>query len=205
MKRALARGGRVLVGLFLVAVGFSLLLRAHLGMGPWFAVNQGVAAHLDVSEGTAAILIGFAFFALALALRERPGLGTLATVTLGGVLIDLVLPHTPTPHGIPLRLLVVVGALFVMTFGGALAMSAGWGASPYDSFHIAVFRHTGGSYTGIRLGLEALGLALGWALGGEVGVGLVIVALGVGPCLRLWMGWLGAMPVKHGDVELDPT
>jgi uncharacterized membrane protein YczE len=201
VTQVLARAARIVAGLFLVAVGFALLYRAHLGMGPWFAVNQGIAAHLAISEGAAAIVMGFTFFVLALLLRERPGLGTLATVTLGGVFIDVVLPRVPTPHGIPLRLLVVVVALLVVTFGGALAISAGWGASPYDSFHIAVFRHTGGSYTAIRLALEALGLVLGWVLGGEIGVGLVIVAIAVGPCLRFWMGLLGAMPLKHGEAR----
>lgn len=101
------------------------------------------------------------------------------------------------------RVAVLVLATLAMTFGGALYMSADLGASPLDALMTGIYRHTPFSLRVVRIGLECFGLALGWMLGGKVGVGTVFIGLTVGPLLQFWLKVLRAHPRKHVDHALD--
>ena len=68
MKRA-TQYGIVLIGLALAALGISLILRSGLGMGPWGAFEQGLAAKTGITFGRASQLVGLALILLAWALR----------------------------------------------------------------------------------------------------------------------------------------
>ncbi len=191
-----ARIGRVAVGCLFISIGFGLTLRAHLGLGPWHVLQQGLSHHLGVSVGTAGMVTASVLFVVALLLRERPGLGTAASIVLLNVFIDLVLPLVPTPHGMPARLGVLGAGLVVMSFGAALYLSADLGASPLDAVMTGIYRRVPWSLYTVRIGLELVGFVLGWAAGGEIGLGCVVVGLGIGPGIELWLRLLGAMPLK---------
>ena len=192
----LDRGVRLLVGVFLGAVGYALTLRANLGLGPWHVLQQGLAEQLEVSIGTASILVNVALLVAAIALRERPGVGTVAATTLGGVFLDAVLPALGHPHGTPAEVAALVAGLVVMSFGGALYMSALLGSSPLDAVMTGVYRWTPLSLHNARLGLEIAGLTLGWWAGGTVGIGSAVIGLGIGPALHAWLHLLRSVPEK---------
>ena len=193
---ASGRAARVLFGVGLVALAFAMTVRAHLGLGPWHVVQQGLSRQSGLSLGTAGIVTNAALFGVALLLRERPGAGTLAAVVLGNVLLDGVLPLVPTPHGAPLRALTLLAALVVMSFGAALYLSAALGAAPLDAVMTGIYRRVPGSLYTVRIGLECLGLLLGLLAGGDVGVGCLVIGAGIGPGIQLWLRLLRAMPEK---------
>jgi uncharacterized membrane protein YczE len=87
-----------------------------------------------------------------------------------------------SPLGV--RILMLALSMALIGIGSALYLGAWLGAGPRDSLMVV-----GGERTGLRLGivrggLELLALAAGFALGGTVGVGTVVFALGVGPALE---------------------
>jgi len=43
----------------------------------------------------------------------------------------------------------------------------------------------------VRAGIEGVVLALGWLLGGRVGVGTLLFALGIGGAVALWLTVVG--------------
>jgi uncharacterized membrane protein YczE len=190
------RIARVVTGQLIIAAMFCALLRAHLGLGPLFVLQQGISLHTPLSIGMASIALGVVLFATALLLRERPGFGTLASVVLTGVFIDLLMPLFPDWRGLPLRVAMCFVGIVVMTFGGALYMSADLGASPYDAVMTGIFRRVPFSLYAVRLAMEAVACLLGWLAGGEVGVGSVIVGVVVGPSLQFWLRVLRATPEK---------
>ena len=196
----LVRLGRVLLGLLLSSWAFLWIVHAHLGTGPWHVVQQGLSAHFGIALGSAVWVTGAIFFVLALATGERPGFATLASVLLGGLYINALAPTVHDVHGLLARSMAMVGGTLLMTFGGALYMSAALGASPLDSLMTGIFRRTPWSLRAVRLGLEVVGLVIGWLLGGEVGVGSVFIGLTVGPLIQLWLRVLRAMPEKRSDV-----
>lgn len=199
----LARCVRLAVGMACSAVAFALVVRAHLGLGPWHVLQQGIARHLGLTLGQAAWLMGAVMLLAAAALRERPGPGTVAIVAGGGALIDLVLPHVGTPTEPALRAAYLTVGTVVMALGGALTISAGVGVSPLDGLMKGLYRAVPVPLFAVRLGLEALGLTLGWWAGGEVGVGCLLIGVGIGPGIHAFCRLLRAMPPGAIDRRLE--
>ena len=75
------------------------MVEAGLGLGPWEALNQGIARQLGLEIGTVSILLGIPILALWWPLGERPGIGTVLNVVLIGTSTNLALALLPTPAG----------------------------------------------------------------------------------------------------------
>ena len=73
--------------------------------------------------------------------------------------------------------------------GSALYLGAWLGAGPRDSLMVVVGQRSGIGLGVVRAGIELCALAVGWALGGTVGIGTVVFALGIGPALEggMWV------------------
>lgn len=200
---------RVVVGVSFAALGFAMNLESHLGLGPLYVIQDGIAKQLGVEIGYAAIGIGLFLFVLSLLLREMPGVGTLVTVVAGGLAVNAILAWFPSSDVLAWRVVLLALSLPVMTFGGAMVMSARLGVSPLDAVMYGVYRRTRFSLYQVRVGLEITMFLVGWALGGEVGIGCVWIALGVGPGIELWLKVLRAMPEKDsellGALVLEPS
>jgi uncharacterized membrane protein YczE len=188
---------RLFAGFEIIAIAVALNVRSELGLGPLFVVFDGLHEHLGITIGTASIITNGALFLAALALRERPGLGTLGQVFLLGPLIDIALWATPEVSSAPARTAYLVVSLVVLSFGAALYLSADLGAGPYDAVMWGLFHRLHRlSLSTVRVLMETTALCTGWALGGEVGVGTVVIGLGIGPGIALGLRLLGAMPQR---------
>jgi uncharacterized membrane protein YczE len=174
-------------GSTLATLCYGLTIRAGMGLGPLFVLQDGLAIRGGFSIGTAVIVTGFAFVAIAMALRSWPGPGTLILPVLGGVSLNVMLPYLPTISGQPLRLVVVVAASWFMGLGGAMMIAAALGVSAYDSVMLGLCRMLRRPVVTVRLAMEFTVFALGWALGGAVGLGTAITAVLIGPSIHLWL------------------
>ena len=56
---AAGRWARLLLGLWLFAVGTFMTLESKLGLSPWDVLNDGLRRRTPLSFGTAVILLGF--------------------------------------------------------------------------------------------------------------------------------------------------
>jgi len=122
----------------------------------------------------AAVLLGW------IPLRQRPGAGTVCNVVLIGVVINVVLASTPAPHGIPLRAAVMVAAVGLNGLATGLYIGAGLGPGPRDGLMTGLAA-PGRSIRVVRTTIELTVLVIGYLLGGTVGIGTVVYALGIGP------------------------
>lgn len=160
-------------------------------------MQQGLSERVGITVGTAVVIVNAVLLLAAMRLNERPGPGTVAVVALLGPAVDGSLALVPDLHTDALRGGALMTGLVVMALGGALVISARLGVSPLDSVMIGAFRHLRSApLFGVRLGLEAFGLALGWVLGGAVGVGTLVIGLGIGPVLNGWLHLLRSVPGK---------
>lgn len=201
----LERLARIAAGLLVIAVAFAMTVHCHLGLGPWHVLQQGVSRRTGVTLGTAGDIMAAALTLTAFALGERIGVGTLAAVVAGNVLLDLVLPVVPTPHGVALRLLLLAASCLAMAFGGSLVLSAELGASPLDQVTFGIYRRVPGPFAATRVCLETFGFLAGWAAGGEVGIGCAVIGFGIGPSLQLWLHVLRATPDKRTAQRARPA
>jgi uncharacterized membrane protein YczE len=195
----------LVAGSTIASVCYALTIRADLGLGPLFVLQDGVAIRCGFSIGTAVIVTGFALVLVAMALRSWPGPGTLALPVMGGVTLNLVLPHVPTVPGLGLRLLTDVGATFVMALGAALMIRAAVGVSAYDAVMLGLCRVLRRPITPVRIGMETSVLLIGWALGGDVGVGTVITGLLIGPSIHWWLHTIGGTVPTTGFARKRPS
>jgi len=181
---------------------YAVTIRAALGLGPLFVLQDGLSRHAGISIGTAVIVTGFAFIAVALVLRSWPGPGTLVLPVVGGVLLDALLPHLPALHGWPLRLGGVLVATWVMALGAAMMIRASVGVAAYDAVMLGLRRVFGRPLGATRLAMEATVLLAGWLLGGAVGVGTVITGLLIGPGIQFWLRLIGGPDARRATGPL---
>jgi uncharacterized membrane protein YczE len=74
--------------------------------------------------------------------------------------------------------------LALFGIGSALYIGAGVGAGPRDSLMLVGSKRTGLRVGVVRALIESTVLLIGFALGGQVGVGTVVFALLIGPCVE---------------------
>ncbi|MEA2433392.1 MAG: hypothetical protein QOG54_849 [Actinomycetota bacterium] len=166
----------------LVLYGFSsgLLVLARLGLDPWDAFHQGLARHTGLTIGTITIIISGVVLLLWIPLRQRPGIGTLSNAILIGLMIDLTINLVGYPQTLVLRCLALGAGVGLNGIATGLYIGAGMGPGPRDGLMTGLAAR-GRSIRVVRTAIEITVLALGWTLGGTVGIGTLIYALSIGP------------------------
>lgn len=181
------RLSQLFVGLWLYGVAMAMLVRSELGLDPWDVFHDGVRKITGLSFGTVVILTGVAVLALWWPLRQWPGLGTVANTLVIGVATDATLAVLTTPGGAGWRWVLLLGGIVLNGLAGALYIGSQYGPGPRDGLMTGIARRTGLSIRLVRTGLELTVLALGWLLGGVVGLGTVLYALLIGPTIQLFL------------------
>ena len=177
---------QLLVGLLLYGFTMGLMVRAALGLDPWDVFHQGLTRLVPLSYGTVITIVSVLVLLLWIPLRQRPGWGTLANALIIGWATDLTLALIPPVHGLTAQILVLVAAVLGNAVAGALYLGAGLGPGPRDGLMTGLVAKGIGSVRVVRSGIELTVLAVGWLLGGMVGVATVVYALAIGPLLQ-WM------------------
>lgn len=200
-QRALVgRLAQLLVGLVLFGTGLWLGLVAELGVGPWDVLTGGISAQLGTPFGRTAIGVSVVVLVVAVAAGVRPGVGTLLNVVVIGAVIDVLLA-TPLlgslgEQPVLLRLSVTLLGIAAVAVGSALYLGAHLGPGPRDGLMVAIHTRTGWRVGTARGVLEVAVLVLGVLLGGPVGIGTVLFALGIGPAVQVAFRLLHQSPVR---------
>jgi uncharacterized membrane protein YczE len=182
----------------LYGVSMALQLRAGLGLDPWDVFHQGIAGHTSLSFGTVTIVVGAAVLLLWIPMRQRPGLGTVSNVVVIGVVVDITLWLIPDFHALALRIPLLVFSVVLNGAATGLYISAHFGPGPRDGLMTGLHRRTGRSVRLARTAIEVTVLAVGFALGGTVGVGTVLYALAIGPLAQYFLRFF-ALPSPAGE------
>ncbi|WP_375194505.1 YitT family protein [Sphingobium sp.] len=167
-------------GLGLYGFAMALMLRANLGLDPWDVLHQGLAPRLGLSFGMTVNLIGALVLLLWWPLRQRPGIGTVCNIMVIGTAVDLSLLILPTPEGYAMRCGWLVAGIILNGVAGGAYIGAGLGPGPRDGLMTGFCRRSGLPVKWVRTGIEIAVLALGWLLGGTVGLGTLLYAATIG-------------------------
>ena len=167
-------------GLALYGFSTALQVEGNLGLGPWDVLHQGSAGRVGISIGSATIAISAVVLLLWIPLRQRPGLGTLSNAVIIGLVVDVCLGLLPAPAGLVPRSAFMLGGVVLNGVATGLYIGAGMGPGPRDGLMTGLAAR-GRSIRVVRTMIELTVLALGWVLGGTVGVGTIVYALAIGP------------------------
>ncbi|AEG49730.1 protein of unknown function DUF161 [Sphingobium chlorophenolicum L-1] len=167
-------------GLGLYGFSMALMLRANLGLDPWDVLHQGLAPRLGLSFGMTVNLIGAVVLLLWWPLRQKPGIGTVCNIVVIGTAVDLSLMVLPVPEGYVLRFAWLAVGIVLNGIAGGAYIGAGLGPGPRDGLMTGFCRRTGLPVKWVRTGIEIGVLAIGWLLGGTVGLGTLLYAATIG-------------------------
>lgn len=174
-------------GLLLYGLSIALMVRGDLGMNPWGVFHQGLSEVTGVSLGLIVNGVGALVLLVWIPLRQWPGIGTLSNVLVIGLATDAVLWILPPVESLVLRWVFLIAAIILNGVATGAYIGAGLGAGPRDGLTTGLVKVTGWQVRRVRLGIEAAVLALGWMLGGVVGVGTILYTLATGPLMQAFL------------------
>lgn len=189
---------QLLAGLLLAAMGWTLMLRSELGMGPWGVFQVALCKHIDISLGFCIQAVGglllIASFVMA---RIIPSAGTLANMYVVGFFVDQICnPYFPEINGFAFQFGASILSIVLFAVGGAIYLSANQGPGPRDGLMMAIYLRYEISLRRVRTVIEFVVLIAGWLLGGPVGIGTLFFAFLVGPILQYSLEILPRLPIR---------
>ena len=187
VRNYIARLLWLVAGVAVSALGITMMLRANVGLEPWSVLQQGLAQTAGITYGTASMIVGAAAIGTAMLCGESFGIGTVVDIVLCAVCIDglLWLDWIPQMHSLPSGIPMLLAGMELLAIGTWMYMKSALGAGPRDALMVALARKTGRSVGLCRASVEIVVIIAGFLLGGQVGIGTVIAAFGLGSLFNL--------------------
>ena len=178
-------------GLILFGLGETLLVTANIGVSPWFVLHQGLSFESGYTIGITTFIVSVIVLLFWFPLKQKPGIGTILNAILISLVVDLSLPFLPKPDSFLLQLFQVFFGIFIIGIGSGFYLAANLGPGPRDGLMTGINKQTNLSFSLIRTVLELSAVALGFYLGGVVGIGTILYALGIGFSVSLGLFLVG--------------
>ena len=172
-------------GLMLFGLGEGLLIVSFTGASPWSVLAQGLSLNLNLSVGVLTFLISVTVLILWIPLNQKLGIATILNALIIAVMIDLCIKFIPTPSDYHNQLILAIVSVITVGIGGGIYLVANLGAGPRDGLMVGLQKKTNLPIALVRATLEITVVSIGWYLGGTVGVGTLLFAFGIGPCVAL--------------------
>ena len=172
-------------GLMLFGLGEGLLIVSLTGASPWSVLAQGISLNVNLSIGTITLFISIAVLILWIPLGQKPGMGTIFNALIIALMIDICIKFVPSPSSYIYQLILAVISVITVGIGGGIYLVSNLGAGPRDGLMIGLQKVTNSPVALVRAILEISVVTVGWYLGGTVGVGTLLFASGIGPCVAL--------------------
>ncbi|MBN8209409.1 YitT family protein [Bacillus sp. NTK071] len=186
MRNTIIRWSFFFIGLAVLGLGIAMTIKGKaFGIGPWDVFHYGLYEQFGLTIGTWSIITGFILLSFtSLYTKTYPKIGAFLNMLLLGLFIDLFLYVLPSPESLVIQGIVYVLGVIVLGYGIGLYVTSGLGAGPRDGIMLIIVEKTGWRIDWVRNGIEIVVLLLGWALGGPVGIGSIVIAFMLGNILR---------------------
>ena len=179
------------LGLTFFGLGEGLLLVSTTGASPWSVLAQGISLHIDLSIGVITFFVSSFVLFLWFFLDQKPGIGTIMNIIIIAIMIDVSIAFIPIPENYISQLLLAIFAVLIVGLGSGFYLIANLGPGPRDGLMVGVQIKTNFPIALVRAFLEITVVAIGWYLGGTVGIGTLLFAFGVGPAVALGLFIIG--------------
>jgi uncharacterized membrane protein YczE len=195
------QGLHLLLGLVLFGLSIALMVRADLGLPSWDVLHQGLAQRLGLPFGWVVNGVALVVLLLWIPLRQRPGVGTVGNVILVGFSADAGLAILPVVDDLAARVGLLLAGVVLNGIATGLYIGAGLGPGPRDGLMTGLAQR-GLSIRVARTAIELTVLAVGWLLGGTVGVGTLLYAVAIGPLAQFFIPRLAVpVPAHSGAIQ----
>ena len=162
-----------------------MLIVSFTGASPWSVLAQGISLNVDFSIGTITLFVSIGVLILWIPLKQKPGIGTILNALIIAIMIDVCIKFVPTPENYISQIILAVVAVLTVGLGGGIYLVANLGPGPRDGLMIGLQEISNLPIAVVRAFLEISVVAVGWYLGGTVGIGTLLFAFGIGPAVAL--------------------
>jgi uncharacterized protein len=183
-----------LLGIIILSLGASLTIKANMGVGAWDALNVGLSRIYGFTVGSFVIIIGIILlFVNAVLLKSRPDYMAVFTFFIIGSLIDfwmLIVFRNFEPYEFTLKLVTLVVGLLIIGLGVAMYLQPKFPLNPIDNFMMGVSKRLGVNLVVAKTIGELIALVLALIVKGPIGYGTIIVTIGIGPSIQLFVPFI---------------
>ena len=172
-------------GLTLFGLGEGLLIVSASGASPWSVLAQGISSKSGFSVGLITFIISVSVLIFWIPLNQKLGIGTILNALIVAFMIDICIKYFPSPENFLSQTLLGAMAVLLTGLGGGIYLIANLGAGPRDGLMVGLQIKTSLPIAAVRAALEITVVCVGWYLGGTVGIGTLLFAFGIGPCVAL--------------------
>ena len=172
-------------GLVIFGLGEGLLILSTTGNSPWSVLAEGISNTTSLSIGAATFFISVSVLFLWIFIKQKPGLGTIFNIIIIAGMIDITLSFFDAPSSIWMKYFLAFFSVLLVGLGSGIYLVANLGPGPRDGLMTGLTKLTNLPIALVRAFLEISAVLAGWYLGGTVGVGTLIFAFGIGPCVAL--------------------
>lgn len=176
-----------LLSLFGAALGITFIFKAQMGVDPANVLIDGLFYTFGFSLGFWITCLWLLFIICAYVLGYKPFIATLIDLVFFGAIVDLLmwlnpapLPHTMGKLQMPLAIFYLIIGMIILAFSVGIYINAKLGAGPTMLFTFALAHKTKKSIGLVKTILDLAMLLVGFLLGGTVGLGTIVLALGIG-------------------------
>ena len=175
-------------GLALMTFGVVLTINGHLGAGGVDAMNFAMADALHVNTSVAIYITGIVSVALAALVRhQKPNLLAFVSSIVMGLFTDLWKQVLAGVQGSTMvsKILIFVIGMLAIALAVALTMCSIFPGSPVDDL-LKAFVERGRKAWLVKILIEGSCGVVAFLLGGELGLGTILVVFGLGPFIDIF-------------------
>ncbi|MCI5826971.1 MAG: hypothetical protein MR020_01900 [Lachnospiraceae bacterium] len=207
LKETVLRAIILFIGLLIAHLGVTLFLLADLGSDPFNVLVQGLFHSLEnltgfpfLTHGRVHIAVCFLIILVLLVVdRTYVKLGTIICMICGGPIIDMysfiLAPILADMSSLVERLLMLVAGCVILAYGMTIVIKSDAGTGPNDLVAVVISDKLHSKFGITRIVVDVCFVAVGYLLGGLVGIGTIICAFCVGPVASYFL------PVNERIVE----
>lgn len=192
------------VGVALIGIGISFTILSRFGADPCTSMNLGISQKIGLTFGVWQCILNVILLVFMLFLdRSLAGPGTVVNLIFVGLIADWFrwgfTAVYPDSLSLAVRIALLALGIVLVAIGAALYMNSGLGVSPYDSLALIAANRSKLDFRWCRILCDGTAALAGWATGGAVGVGTLIIALCLGPFIRFFRSLFSRrMLLAHG-------
>ena len=188
----------VAMGGLWIGVGAGLMIASELGVTSWDVLTTAVADRAGVTVGVAGALLSVAVYLGCAPFGRLPGWGNVVLLFAVSGAVDATLTLVDEPSALAGRLALYALGVPLVCLGVALVVRADIGVGPLEMVMlVATDRRV--PLVRARLVIEVTTLAVGWSLGGALGLGTAGFAVAAGPLIAGWLRLLGSKPETFAE------
>jgi len=191
------------MGFFLCSLGIVANLYSNLGTSPWTLFHVSLTNVIGLTLGQITQIVGAVIIIISWKLGNPPGFGTVANMIFIGFFIDIIIFARIIPFQTQLvwQIFQLFSSILIIGLGALFYLRTQLGAGPRDGLMVVLTRILDKPVSYIRVPMDVIVSIIGYFLGGPLGLGTVLTAIGLGYSMQFFFR-IGKFDSKSKQLSL---